>query len=279
MIWFEFISKKEVDMNYVPAKFFQVMIGFLLSFIICSAASATPSIAPMRSALGAKQAGAEPLPQANPSALAMRFSHYMSGRWNIVGSGASGSKLFDGRAMVHPASGKKFLQIRYKTNQYAALDSENIKMKSRQAFMVLYFEAGDKFNLLSFRDSGKIKHFHGALSMVGKKYQLNVDSFKFGPLRAQVVVIIKPINKHKYAEHFYMNVLMPGSNKVMQQKLIANMVATKVSKSHKKKNKRSARNQAEKNPSKAHEKTDSKKADNKKADSKKADNKKVDSKK
>lgn len=210
-----------------------LILGGIISASV--AAPVTPAARDADSMHGAMKnssLGAEPLPQAKPSGLAMQVSKYISGNWRIVGNNASGKKLFDGRVMVHLAGGKKFLNIRYKANQYGSLNSSNINMKSRKAFMMLYFK-NNKFNLLSFSKSGKIKHYQGRLSGDNKKYIFTSQAFKFGPLRAKALLTINPLSKQKYLEHFYINVLIPGSANVLRKQLVANIVATKMKKHHK----------------------------------------------
>lgn len=181
--------------------------------------------------------GSEPLPKANPSSLAKKASAYMQGRWRVVGSGVNGNKLFSGKMMLHQVGGKKYLSINYSAQQYASLDSKKIKTKSRKAFMVMYFH-NNTFNLLSFMKSGVIKHYQGKISRKGKKYRFAVDPFKIGPIQGQIVFVIIPMNKDKYLEKFYMNILAPGSNKVMKEKLVANMVVTRMHKWYKKNKKK-----------------------------------------
>ena len=78
-----------------------------------------------------------------------------------------------------------------------------------------------------FRNSGVIKQYRGRLKKEGKGYRFVSDPFKMGPLRGQVTFTVSPLQKNKYIERFYFNVLLPGSNKVVKRKMMANLIFTK----------------------------------------------------
>ena len=211
-----------------------VLMGVML-YGVSAVAVASVDHANDHKALAVSKAGAEPLPMATPSSLAKRFTKYMKGRWDVVGSSTDGKKLLAGRVMAYPVAGLKFLAISYKSDQYTSLDKALIQIKDRQAFMMMYFGARNQFNLLSFQKSGKIKHYQGHLTYRRKRYVFVSDPFKMGPLRARVMFSIKPINDKKYTEDFSLQILAPGSKKVMQEKKMFRMIFTKKKSWHKKK--------------------------------------------
>ena len=169
-----------------------------------------------------------PLPQAQPSSLAKRVSKYMSGHWQVAGTDATGNKIADGNIMVYSVAKNNFLAIAYRANQYSDLDHKTVKVKSRRAFMVMYFAKGNRFNLLSFQNSGNVKHYQGKLSKRGKQYIFTSNPINMAKLiRAQAVFTITPMGKDRYAENFYFNILAPGSDKVLKQKFVMKLIVTK----------------------------------------------------
>ena len=168
------------------------------------------------------------LPKAQPSATAKQLGHILAGRWQVVGSSRSGKKLADAKLMAYPVADNHFLAVGYQANLYSGLDNKKIKTRKRKAFMVIYFENNNRFNILSFQKSGAIKHYRGKLSRANKQYKLISDPITMGPLQTQAVMSITPMNKDRYAENFYFNVLVPGSKKVLKQQFVMHLVASRI---------------------------------------------------
>lgn len=195
-----------------------ILLGCLISTGSCWAYSSAKAV----------DANKSDLPQAQPSVTAKQLGRILAGRWQVVGSSRSGKKLTDTKLMVYQVADHNFLAIGYKADMFSGLDNKKIKTRKRKAFMMLYFEKNDRFNILSFQKSGFIKHYQGKLSRRKNRYKLAMDPITMGPLTGQAVIEVKPINKDRYAEDFYLNIMAPGSKKVLKQKFFMHLIASRI---------------------------------------------------